>query len=115
MTAAARPGCHYHESHGPALGMHGERSMAKKSTCPITRKQFREKAQRVEVTINGQKWMAAPKEFSTNSLGWNLNEKITIEIDGVSVTVQVGLNLTVVGSKELPLDAPAHGGAADGH
>ena len=80
--------------------------MAKKSTCPISRKQFREKAQKVEVAINGQKWMAAPKEFSTNSLGWNLNEKITVEIDGVPVTVQVGLNLTLVGSKELPLDAP---------
>ena len=80
--------------------------MAKKSTCPVSRKQFREKAQKVEVVINGQKWMAAPKEFSTNSLGWNLNEKITIDIDGVPTTVQVGLNLTLVGSKELPLDAP---------
>ena len=80
--------------------------MAKKSSCPISRKQFREKAQKIEVTINGQKWNAAPKEFSTNSLGWNLNEKITIEIDGVSVTAQIGLNVTLVGSKELPLDTP---------
>lgn len=79
--------------------------MAKKSTCPITREQFRTKARPVEVTINGKQFTAAPKEFSTNSLGWNINEKITIEIDGTPVTVQVGMNLTVVGSKELPLDA----------
>ncbi len=80
--------------------------MAKKSTCPISRKQFREKAQRIKVTIDGKEWTAGPKEFSTNSLGWNLNEKINIMIDGVEVTAQVGLNVTLVGSKELPLDAP---------
>lgn len=80
--------------------------MAKKSTCPVSRKQFREKAQKIEVTINGQKWTVAPKEFSTNSLGWNLNEKLTLEIDGQSVTVQIGMNAIIVGSKDLPLDGP---------
>ena len=87
--------------------------MAKKSTCPVSRKQFREKAQKIEVTINGQKWMVAPKEFSTNSLGWNLNEKLNVEIDGQPVTVQIGLNLIIVGSKELPLDAPPAAPAAE--
>ena len=85
--------------------------MAKKSTCPVTRKQFREKAQKIEVTINGQKWTISPKEFSTNSLGWNLNEKLSLEIDGVSVTVQIGMNAIIVGSKDLPLDAPPAGTA----
>jgi hypothetical protein len=28
-----------------------------------------------------------------------------VEIDGVPVTVQVGMNMTIIGSKELPLDA----------
>jgi hypothetical protein len=83
--------------------------MGKKSTCPITREQFRTAAKALEVIINGQKWMAAPKEFSTNSLGWNLNEKLTVEIGGVPVTVQIGLNVTLVGSKELPLDAKSPG------
>lgn len=81
-------------------------TVAKKSTCPITREQFRNKAKSVEVIINGKTFIAAPKEFSTNSLGWNVNEKVTVEIDGVPVTVQVGMNMTIVGSKELPLDAP---------
>jgi hypothetical protein len=44
------------------------------------------------------------KEFSTGSLGWYLNGKTTIEIDGKPVAVQIGLNLTIVGSKELPKD-----------
>ena len=37
----------------------------------------------------------------------HLNGKLPGEKDGKAVTVQVGLNLTVVGSKELPKDAPA--------
>jgi len=45
---------------------------------------------------------AEVKEFSTGSLGWYLNTKTTIEVDGKPVVVQIGLNLTIVGSKELP-------------
>ena len=48
--------------------------------------------------------MAEVKEFSTGSLGWYLNGKATLEIDGKPVQVQIGLNLTLVGSKELPKD-----------
>jgi hypothetical protein len=78
--------------------------MAKKSSCPITRAQFRAKAQPIAVTIGDQRFAAVVKEFSTGSLGWNINAKVTVEIDGVHVPVQIGLNLTIVGSKELPPD-----------
>ena len=73
-----------------------------KTECPITRSQFRDKAKPVTVTINNMPFQAVVKEFSTGSLGWYLNGKTTIEIDGTPVAVQIGLNLTVVGSKELP-------------
>jgi hypothetical protein len=46
------------------------------------------------------------KEFSTGSLGWYLNGKVSVEIDGRPVAVQIGMNLTIVGSKELPADEP---------
>lgn len=75
-----------------------------KTFSPITRQQFRDGAKPVSITINGNTMLADPKEFSTGSLGWYLNGKTVIEINGVQVTVQVGLNLTVVGSKELPKD-----------
>ena len=84
--------------------------MAKKTTCPISRNQFRTHAKPVKITIGEQAIDAEVKEFSTGSLGWYLNTKVSIEIDGVRVPVQVGLNLTIVGSKELPQDgspAPA--------
>ncbi|MBM3993589.1 MAG: hypothetical protein FJ303_05475 [Planctomycetes bacterium] len=76
--------------------------MAAKTTCPITRAEFMKDAKPVEVVINGQTMTAEPREFSTGSLGWNINNKMTIKIGDKSVTVQVGMNLTVVGSKDLP-------------
>jgi len=76
--------------------------MAKKTTCPISRADFRSKAKPLTISINGQNMEAEVKEFSTGSLGWYLNSKVTVEIDGIRVPVQIGLNLTIVGSKELP-------------
>jgi hypothetical protein len=86
--------------------------MAKKTTCPITHAQFREKAKPVTITINGIPQIAEVKEFSTGSLGWYLNGKTTIEIDGTPVSVQINTSLIIVGSKELPKDAPASGASA---
>jgi hypothetical protein len=81
--------------------------MAKKTTCPISRADFRSKAKPVKVVINGVEQEAEVKEFSTGSLGWYLNAKIALDVDGMRVPVQIGLNLTIVGSKELPQDTPA--------
>ncbi len=81
--------------------------MAKKTSCPVTRAQFLAKAKPINVTIGDRTFVVGVKEFSTGSLGWNLNEKTTIDIDGTMVSVQIGLNLTVVGSKDLPRDAAA--------
>jgi hypothetical protein len=77
--------------------------MAKKE-CPISRAEFRDKAQVIKIVIADRGYVAVPKEFSTGSLGWNVNDKIQLQISGKIVTVQVGLNLTVIGSKELPQD-----------
>jgi hypothetical protein len=79
--------------------------MAKKTSCPISRSEFSANAKPVTVSINGKEYQAVPKEFSTGSLGWNINDKVNIDIGGKLVTVQVGMNLTVVGSKDLPRDA----------
>ncbi len=70
--------------------------------CPISRSTFREKAHPVKVEINRNSMLAEVKEFSTGSFGWYLNGKTVIDVDGVAVNVQIGMNLTVVGSKEAP-------------
>ena len=79
--------------------------MAKKTTCPISHTEFVTNAKPVTITIGDQKLQAEVKEFSTGSLGWYLNGKTTVEIDGKPVSVQIGMNLTIVGSKELVKDA----------
>jgi hypothetical protein len=81
--------------------------MARKTLCPINRSEFRTLARPVTITIGNVPLVAEVKEFSTGSLGWYLNGKTTVEIDGKPVSVQIGLNLTIVGSKELPQDEPA--------
>lgn len=83
--------------------------MAKKTSCPINRAEFRTKAKPVSVTINGIPLQADVKEFSTGSLGWYLNGKTMIDIGGTQVSVQIGMNLTIVGSKELPADGAVAG------
>lgn len=79
--------------------------MAKKTNCPINRSEFREHAKPVEININGIPMMAEVKEFSTGSLGWYLNGKASLKVGETPVTVQIGVNLTIVGSKDLPQDA----------
>ena len=73
-----------------------------KSPCPVTLSQFLEKAEPLKVTINGQEMLAEVKSFSTGSFGWYINGKTTVTVDGKPVSVQIGMNMTVVGSKEAP-------------
>lgn len=73
-----------------------------KTKCPIERAQFSNDAKSVEMLINGTKVMADPKQFSTGSFGWYFSGKVSVEVNGKQLPVQVGCNLTVVGSKNLP-------------
>jgi hypothetical protein len=68
--------------------------------CPITKEDFFEKAEPLKVEIAGVPMVCEPKAFSTGSFGWYLNGKITVTVDGKAIPVQIGANLTVVGSKE---------------
>ncbi|HEV2968545.1 MAG TPA: hypothetical protein VGY55_01070 [Pirellulales bacterium] len=73
-----------------------------KTSCPVNRAEFHDHARPVEINIGGSTMLADVKEFSTGSLGWYLNGKTIIKIGDKPVTVQIGLNMTIVGSKELP-------------
>jgi hypothetical protein len=77
--------------------------MAKnKTVCPVTREEFLTSAKPLTIKVGDKEFTAGPRQFSTGSLGWNVNDKMIVEINGKSVTLQVGMNLTVVGSKDLP-------------
>jgi hypothetical protein len=71
-----------------------------KSPCPVTKTQFLETAEPVKITVGASEIIADKREFSTGSFGWYYNGKTNIMVDGKLLSVQVGLNLTVVGSKD---------------
>ena len=75
-----------------------------KSSCPLSQAKFLEKAEPLKVSISGQEMLAEVKSFSTGSFGWYLNGKTTVMVDGKAVSVQIGMNLTIVGSKDAPRD-----------
>ena len=77
---------------------------SRKTECPISRSAFQAQAKGVEVVINGQPTLAQVKEFSTGSFGWHHGDKLTIKVGDTLVKVQVGLTLTVIGSKDAPKD-----------
>ncbi|MCS6913943.1 MAG: hypothetical protein RMK29_14385 [Myxococcales bacterium] len=71
-----------------------------KTTCPLTRAEFKEKAEPISIDVGGTRMVAEPKEFATGSFGWYVSGKATLLVDGKPVQVQVGANLTIIGSKE---------------
>jgi hypothetical protein len=74
--------------------------MPPKTSCPVTLAQFSEKAEPLKVMINGQEMIADVKTFSTGSFGWYMNAKMVVTVDGKPLSVQIGMNLAVVGSKD---------------
>jgi hypothetical protein len=77
--------------------------MASKTVCPITRQEFVDAAVPLKVSINGHTFGAMPRYGEDGkSSGYYVNGKITLRIGGKDVTCQVGLNVSVVGSKDMP-------------
>lgn len=75
-----------------------------KAPCAISRAEFRQAAQALECKLADSLQLAEAKEFSTGSLGWFANGKMPVKVGNKVVQVQIGLNLTIIGSKELPVD-----------
>lgn len=58
-----------------------------------------EKAKAIPLSINGVDLQALPKEFKTGSLGWSLTTKLRLPLGDQEVNCQIGLNMTIIGSK----------------
>lgn len=65
----------------------------------ISLDQFLAGSKPVKVGVNGQERLALPRKFSTGSFGYFLNDKFVVDVNGVPITVQASVTLTVVGSK----------------
>jgi hypothetical protein len=83
------------------------------TVCTVSREQFASNAKHLTVVImdhEGKELLRqhiSPTEFSTKSLGFNLNAKLDLPIGLDTPRCQVGMNVTLIGSKELPARKPA--------
>ena len=68
----------------------------------MTKEQFGQSAKALRVLIDETAVFANPKRFSTGSVGWNANAKTQIVVNGEALEIQVGINLTVIGTKNQP-------------
>jgi 3-hydroxyisobutyrate dehydrogenase-like beta-hydroxyacid dehydrogenase len=67
--------------------------------CPVTKEEFREFAKPLDVRLGEVPMLAMPKEFSTGSLGFYMGGKTTVLVNGKPCQAQIGLNVTIIGSK----------------
>lgn len=72
---------------------------------PVSREEFCTRAKPMKALINNIPLLAVVKEFSTGSVGWHLDGVTSIEVDGQLMSVQIGLNLTIIGSKDWPKES----------
>lgn len=71
--------------------------------CTVSKREFRENAQTAFVDLLGGKVAIGPKMFATGSFGWHGGGKLPVRLEnGQIVECQVGLNVTVIGSKDAP-------------
>jgi hypothetical protein len=70
-----------------------------RTNCPVSRAQFQTTATALDVKVGDQALAALPREFSTGSFGYQGNGKVILMIDGKPALCQVGINVTVIGSK----------------
>ena len=72
----------------------------------FTRAYFVARATAIKVFVGGVPMTIKPKAFKTGSLGWHSSTKQQIAVGDTVVWCQVSQQITIIGSKELPLDGP---------
>jgi hypothetical protein len=75
-----------------------ERRAAKK-LAPLSKTAFLEQAKEFSLVIGDKTLTVKPREFSTGSFGWFLSGKASVTVGETEVPCQIGMNVTVIGSK----------------
>jgi hypothetical protein len=68
--------------------------------CPVRREQFRARAKSVKVVLDGKEFASEIEAIPTRSFCWFINARINVKITWGVVPFRVGLNLTIIASKE---------------
>jgi len=91
---------HDADAKSPAKKKAAKKGQEKVAQDVLTGAEFMKDAKPIKVTINGNEFSAAPKEFASKSYGWGLAGKVLkVDVGGKELAVQVTLNMPVRGSK----------------
>jgi hypothetical protein len=74
--------------------------MAKKNVCPLSAAKFLAEAKSLTVTVMGVDMVMKKKHFSTGGFGWYLSGKEDASVCGEDVQLQIGFNVSIIGSKD---------------
>ena len=67
----------------------------------MTRSQFLNSAPEMNIELWGNKLMGKPRSFTSDNMGWYTGGKVEIDMGGGKVVWgQIGINLTIMGSKD---------------
>lgn len=69
----------------------------------FSRRAFRENAKQLKVSLGSKEvGVMDPRQHSTGSLGWRLDQKVQIKVGDHYVWAQVTTSVVLIGSKDLP-------------
>ncbi len=78
----------------------------KKWFPPVPKEFFLSRAKAVPATLGSDRTFVQPREFASGSYGWYYQGKHFVEVGGEVLAVQVGITVTVIGSKPEKPGAP---------
>ena len=81
-------------------GAEAPKNVAKQQGTAMKVKYFEEHAEPLTVDVLGNTVTAEPRSFSSGNRGWYLGGKIEVTVGKKKLWAQLGLNLTIPGSKE---------------
>ncbi|GAB5372198.1 hypothetical protein AAMO2058_001644900 [Amorphochlora amoebiformis] len=76
------------------------KKLKEKQSELMSKKYFLDYAKEIAIDIHGNKLTGKARDFSSGNLGWYLGGKIEIPVGKKNVWCQVGINVTIPGSKE---------------
>ena len=71
---------------------------AMQGSMKMSAKKFLESGKSLDIDVDGNKLHGDPRSFSSGNMGWYLNGKVPIDVNGQTVWAQVGMNVTIPGS-----------------
>mmetsp|Transcript_10218 Transcript_10218/g.16464 ORF Transcript_10218/g.16464 Transcript_10218/m.16464 type:complete len:137 (-) Transcript_10218:24-434(-) len=95
-----KPKTEKHHCCFPVDGIKAPAKIPKDQKSCMTKEEFIEAAKELRFELEGSKFSGDARAFSSGSSGWYLGGKIPIIVNGKTLWCQVGMNVSVLGSKE---------------